>query len=175
MHLIGNMLFLWVFADNIEAVVGNRRFLLFYLLGGLIASGVHIAFEMSVQSGGQFACCMPCAPGSSCEIGDTLCQGFIPSLGASGAISAIMGAYLVMFPGSKVKVLILFFTIQVPAILFLGFWFAEQLIAGMGSLSNLSAQAAGVAWWAHIGGFVFGLLYGLRNRHLTSDLRRVVS
>ena len=173
MHLIGNMLFLWVFADNIEAIIGNKRFLWFYILGGLIASGTHIFFDIIFQSGGSIACCMPCAKGSTCTIGDILCQGSVPSLGASGAISAVMGAYIVMFPKSKVKVLILIFTIQVPAIIFLGLWFGGQLMAGVGSLDVVNAQSAGVAWWAHIGGFVFGLIFGFFNRHLTSDLRLV--
>ena len=173
MHLIGNMLFLWVFADNIEAIVGNKRFLIFYMLGGLAASAAHIFIELTIHPGGSMACCMPCAGGSTCTIDDVLCQGFVPSLGASGAISAVMGAYIVMFPKSKIRVLIFFFTIQVPALLFLGFWFAEQLMSGVGSLSVVSAQSAGVAWWAHIGGFAFGLIFGFLNRHLTASLRQV--
>lgn len=175
MHLIGNMLFLWVFADNIEAVVGNRRFLIFYIMGGLMASGAHIFFDLVTGSPNSLSCCMPCSVVDQCTLQDNLCSGFIPSLGASGAISAIMGAYLIMFPRSTVKVLFFFIMIQVPAILFLGFWFAEQLIAGVGSLNVVSAQSAGVAWWAHIGGFAFGLVYGFFNRHLTKHLTRVAT
>lgn len=135
MHLIGNMLFLWVFADNIEATVGSLPFLIFYLIGGVGASIAHILFN----------------PGST-----------IPAVGASGAIAAIMGAYLIMFPKSKVKVLvlILFRSFQVPAILFLGLWFGQQLISGIGNISISTADTAGIAWWAHIGGFVIGILAG---------------
>ncbi|MEM9848995.1 MAG: rhomboid family intramembrane serine protease, partial [Bacteroidota bacterium] len=123
-HIIGNMLFLWVFADNIEAVVGNARFLIFYILGGLAAHAAHIYFNFDSE---------------------------IPTVGASGAISAVLGAYIIMFPSSRIRVLILFFVVKVPAIIFLGFWIFQQLNAGFASLSQLG-EAAGVAWWAHIGG-----------------------
>ncbi|MEE9374071.1 MAG: rhomboid family intramembrane serine protease [Saprospiraceae bacterium] len=175
MHLIGNMLFLWVFADNIEAVIGNTRFIIFYLLGGFFASGAHIALELLVGGDGSLTCCLPCATGSNCAIDDNLCLGSVPSLGASGAISAVMGAYLVMFPKSTIKVLVFIWTVRVSALLFLGFWFVEQLMSGIGGLSVISAQSAGVAWWAHIGGFVFGLVFGFLNRDATKDLDRVDS
>ena len=134
MHLLGNMLFLWIFADNIEAVVGSGLFLLFYLAGGMVASGVHVLVN----------------PGST-----------VPSIGASGAISAVMGAYLVMFPVSRIKVLILIFfrSIYIPAMVFLGFWIIQQLVSGYYSM-GVAAEETGVAWWAHIGGFAFGLLCG---------------
>lgn len=170
MHLIGNMLFLWVFADNIEAIVGNSRFIIFYLLGGLFASAAHIFIDVSSGGAALSNCCMPCPLPSSCNEAMQLCAGFIPSLGASGAISAVMGAYIVMFPTSKVRMLFFFFVIQVPAIFFLGFWFAEQLFAGVGSLGPVSAQTTGVAWWAHIGGFVFGLVFGLLNRYRMKEV-----
>ncbi len=137
MHLIGNMTFLWVFADNIEAVVGNVKFLIFYILGGIAASYGHIFFN----------------PAST-----------VPCVGASGAISAVLGAYLVMFPSSRIKVLVVYFfrSFMVPAILFLGFWIVQQLISGVGSLgSEAAGSGGGVAWFAHIGGFVFGLAAGL--------------
>lgn len=134
MHLIGNMLFLWVFADNIESTVGSARFLVFYLLGGLAAHAAHIYFNWNST---------------------------IPTVGASGAISAVMGAYLVMFPVSRVKVLVLLFTFRVPAILFLGFWIWQQWLNGTATLNVPTAESSGVAWWAHIGGFVFGILAGL--------------
>lgn len=137
MHLLGNMLFLWVFADNIEATIGSGRFLLFYLLGGLAAHLGHIYFY-------------PDSP--------------IPTVGASGAISAVMGAYLVMFPGSRVLIWFFFFTFRVPAVLFLGFWIWQQWNNGQAALNVTTAEAAGVAWWAHIGGFVFGILAGIRYR-----------
>ena len=134
MHLIGNMLFLWVFADNIEAVAGNIPFLIFYLLGGFAAAGAHLVFNLDSQ---------------------------VPAVGASGAISAVLGAYIVMFPKSKIKMIVLIFfsTFTVPAILFLGFWIVQQFIAGVGSLAE-TADTGGVAWWAHIGGFVFGVIAG---------------
>lgn len=137
MHLIGNMLFLWVFADNIEATIGNFRFLIFYLLGGLAAHAAHIYFNFNSE---------------------------IPTVGASGAISAVMGAYLVMFPTSRVKVLFILFTFRVPALLFLGFWIWQQWMNGTAALNIPTAESAGVAWWAHIGGFVFGAIAGFYYR-----------
>jgi membrane associated rhomboid family serine protease len=137
MHLIGNMLFLWVFGDNIEAVIGNLRFLFFYLVGGLAAHAAHIYFNWN--SG-------------------------IPTVGASGAISAVMGAYLVMFPASRIKMLFFLFTFRVPAFLFLGFWIWQQWASGTASLSVPTAETETVAWWAHIGGFVFGVIAGLYYR-----------
>ena len=136
MHIIGNMLFLWVFADNIEAVIGNIPFLGFYIIGGLAASAAHIFFNTTST---------------------------IPSVGASGAISAVLGAYLVMFPASKIKVLVIYFfkSFTMPAIFFLGLWGIQQFISGFMSLGPATADTAGVAWWAHIGGFVFGVLFGL--------------
>lgn len=157
MHIFGNLLFLWVFADNIEAVIGNFRFLLFYLGGGIIASLAHI--YLGTPATDTLPCCAPC---TGCE-GTVLCAGLIPSLGASGAISAVLGAYLLFFPGSRIKVLIFFITsMNVSAFVFLGLWFIQQLFAGLGSTSDLARQAeSGVAWWAHIGGFVFGLVAGI--------------
>ncbi len=159
MHLIGNMLFLWVFADNIEATVGNFNFLAFYLLGGLAASAIHIWFNI----GGELAnCCMPCGGGLDCAGAVSACPGSIPSVGASGAIAAVLGAYLVMFPKSKIKVLVVYFfrSFQMPAIWFLGIWIGMQLISGMAALGPVTAATSGVAWWAHIGGFFFGVLAG---------------
>ena len=135
MHLIGNMVFLWVFGDNIEAVIGNVPFLVFYLLGGLAASAIHVVFNMGSD---------------------------VPAVGASGAIAAVLGAYLIMFPKSKIKLIVIIFftTFTIPAIYFLGIWIVQQLINGFGSLGPASAHTGGVAWWAHIGGFVFGILAG---------------
>ncbi len=131
MHLIWNMLFLWIFADNIEATIGNFRFLVFYLLGGIMASLAHVFFNT----------------GSS-----------IPTVGASGAISAVLGAYLVLFPTSRIKIFIFFFFIKVPAFIFLGLWIIQQTIEGISSLGLQNVSGGGVAWWAHIGGFVFGFI-----------------
>lgn len=134
MHLIGNMLFLWIFADNIEATIGNFRFLLFYIAGGIIASLVHVAFNL---------------------------DSVVPSIGASGAISAVLGAYLVMFPKSRVKILVIyiFSSFYVSAFIFLGFWIVFQLFNGFSSIGQ-NINSGGVAYWAHIGGFAFGMLYG---------------
>ncbi len=133
MHLIGNMLFLYVFADNIEATVGHVRFFLFYFLGGLAALIAQVI----------------ATPYSA-----------IPMVGASGCISAVLGAYLVMFPKNKVR-LMFFFVIRfwIPAILFLGFWGVQQFLAGYGSIAK-TADTGGVAYWAHIGGFIFGVASG---------------
>lgn len=135
MHLIGNMLFLWVFADNIEAVVGSFNFILFYLIGGVAATLIHGFFNPLSE---------------------------IPVVGASGAISAVMGAYLIMFPASRIKVWIIFLftTAYVPAVLFLGIWIIQQLLSGVGSLGLGVENQGGVAWWAHIGGFIFGIIAG---------------
>lgn len=134
MHLIGNMVFLWIFGDNIEATIGNIRFLLFYLAGGIAASIIHVLLNSHSS---------------------------VPSIGASGAISAVMGAYLVMFPKSRVKVLVIYFfrSFYLPAIVFLGFWIALQLYNGVSTL-GADQNTGGVAHWAHIGGFAFGVVYG---------------
>ncbi len=160
MHLAGNMLFLWVFADNIEATVGSFKFVLFYILGGLAASLGHIYFGMGTE---ELGCCFPCGnvQGIEClpkEI--NRCSGSIPTVGASGAISAVLGAYMVMFPKSQVKVLVLIFfrSFKLSAFIFLGMWIAMQLYSGFSEL-GLSARG-GTAWWAHIGGFVFGVVAG---------------
>ena len=136
-HLLSNMLFLWIFADNIEAVIGSRRFILFYLLGGLAAHALHIYLY----------------PAST-----------IPTVGASGAIAAVLGAYLVMFPSSRVKLLFIVFPFRVPAFLFLGFWIVNQWISGTSTLSEMNTESAGIAYWAHIGGFVFGVIAGFYYR-----------
>jgi membrane associated rhomboid family serine protease len=134
-HLIGNMMFLWVFGDNIEATVGNMTFMGFYLLGGLAATLGQVYM----------------APGSE-----------IPLIGASGAIAAVLGAYLVMFPNSKVDLLILFLLAVIPirAVYFLGIWIVQQLFNGYATLSSVTSNSGGVAWWAHIYGFLFGVLGG---------------
>ncbi len=141
-HLIGNMLFLWVFGDNIEAVLGKIAYLVFYLLGGLGASLAHIFANV----------------GSS-----------IPSVGASGAIAAVLGAYIVMFPHSRVRVLVLAYRVgiaRITALMFIGLWAVTQFFNGIASLGVQTAQTDGVAWWAHIGGFAVGLAVGflLRGR-----------
>lgn len=136
MHLLGNMLYMYIFADNVEATVGHLSFVLFYFLGGLAAGLCHLYFNL----------------GSS-----------VPAVGASGALSAVMGAYIVMFPRSNIRGYLIFFAINVPAWVFLGFWFWQQSSAGYASLSD--SAGTGIAWWAHIGGFVFGVLAGLYFRY----------
>jgi membrane associated rhomboid family serine protease len=133
-HIAGNMLFLWIFGDNIENTLGHLRYLLFYLVCGVLAS---LAYVYSTVFFG----------------GDPL----IPSLGASGAISGVMGAYLLLFPGRRVTVLLFRFITQVPALVVVGLWFVFQLIAGLGVLGDPSS-GDGVAYAAHIGGFVAGLV-----------------
>ena len=137
MHLLGNMLFLWVFADNIEATIGNIPFLCFYLVGGILGSIAHVYFNLGSE---------------------------IPSLGASGAISAVLGAYLIMFPKSKVKVIIFLIIIlrrvSMSALAFLGIWIGIQIFSTFQSLGSAS-QGGGTAWFAHLGGLIFGLLMGV--------------
>ncbi|GJM36006.1 MAG: rhomboid family intramembrane serine protease [Saprospiraceae bacterium] len=137
MHIIGNMLFLWVFADNIEATIGSYRFLIFYLVGGLVAHASHIYFN----------------PGS-----------VVPTVGASGAIAAVMGAYLVMFPRSQVKIFFFFLIFRISAFVFLGIWIWQQWMSGTASIANANVVTDGTAWWAHIGGFVFGVIAGFYYR-----------
>jgi len=129
MHLLGNMLFLYIFGDNVEDTFGHIGYLFFYLLCGIGSGLIHVLFNW----------------GSG-----------IPALGASGAISGVMGAYAVMFPKHQILTFFLIFLIPVPAILILGYWFVLQFVAGINGLGM--ATAGGVAWWAHIGGFLMGAL-----------------
>ncbi len=133
-HLLGNMLYLWIFGDNIENRLGHKKYLLFYLLTGIIASLCHV-FSTSILGG------------------NTL----IPSLGASGAISGVLGGYLILFPRRKVNVLLLRFIVAVPAIVALGFWIVFQVISSVGMLGG-SGSGGGVAYAAHIGGFIAGMI-----------------
>jgi membrane associated rhomboid family serine protease len=130
MHLGGNMLYLWIFGDNIERAMGSARYVVFYLVCGLAAGLAHIWF-----SGGST----------------------IPSVGASGAISGVLGGYLLLFPHNRVRVLTRAGVTSVPAIVVLGFWIVIQLISQVGSIAQTS-EGGGVAYMAHIGGFVAGLL-----------------
>ena len=132
-HIFGNMLFLMIFGDNIENRLGHLRYLLFYLICGIIASLAHVF--VSVSSGSS-----------------TL----IPSLGASGAISGVLGGYLLLFPKRRVRVVMFYQLMEVPAIVAIGIWFAFQLISGIGILGG--TEGGGVAYGAHIGGFIAGLL-----------------
>lgn len=135
LHLIGNMLYLWIFGDNIEDRMGHGRYLVFYLLCGYAAALAHAVFN----------------PGSS-----------LPAIGASGAVAGVLGAYLVLFPHARVMTLIPFgFYIamrELPALFVLGLWFVMQLFTGVASIGVSTAETGGVAWFAHIGGFVAGLV-----------------
>jgi membrane associated rhomboid family serine protease len=132
-HLGGNMLYLWIFGDNIENRLGHKRYILFYLITGIIASLSHVfSTVMSTQNS------------------------MVPSLGASGAISGVLGAYLMMFPKRTVRMFVIRTVVSVPSYVALGGWIALQVISGLGLLGGSSG--GGVAYAAHIGGFIAGLL-----------------
>jgi membrane associated rhomboid family serine protease len=135
LHIGGNMLFLWIFGNNVEDSTGRLRYLAFYLAGGLAALGLQVAV----------------APGAE-----------TPTLGASGAIAAVLGGYIVLYPRARVLtvVFILFFftVIELPALVMLGVWFAEQALFGAAGLTNPTGGSGGVAYFAHVGGFAFGLV-----------------
>jgi membrane associated rhomboid family serine protease len=135
MHLFGNMLFLWIFGDNLEHSLGRARYLIFYLVTGLIASLAHVI--------------------STFVFGD---NPFIPSLGASGAISGVLGGYLVLYPKKSVRVIMLRVITTVPAIVAIGLWFVFQLISAFGVIGAGPQSGGGVAFMAHIGGFIAGLV-----------------
>jgi membrane associated rhomboid family serine protease len=135
-HLAGNMLFLWIFGDNIEDRLGHVKYIIFYLLCGVLASLAHVFTTAAVASQ---------------EAGM-----LVPSLGASGAISGVLGGYILLHPSRRVTVLLFRFFTQVPAWVAIGIWFAFQLVSGLGMLGQGSEQG-GVAYAAHIGGFVAGL------------------
>jgi membrane associated rhomboid family serine protease len=135
MHIIGNMLFLWIFGDNVEDRMGHGRFVVFYLLSGLIAAMAHVWSDPT---------------------------SVVPTIGASGAVAGVMGAYFVLYPHSRILTLIpIFFFIQIveiPAVVFLGLWFLLQLVSGVGSalLPAGSGMTGGIAFWAHVAGFAAG-------------------
>lgn len=145
-HLISNMLALYIFGDNVEDRMGSGRYLLFYLLSGLAAAFIHIAFNPTSR---------------------------LPTVGASGAISGVLAAYLILFPTSRVITLIpLFFLpwfVEIPALFYLGFWFISQLLNGFLTIATGAQAFGGVAWWAHVGGFIAGLLltpFFIRRRYV---------
>jgi len=130
LHLAANMYFLWLFGDNVESKLGHWRYLFFYFLCGLCATATHLYFNQSSH---------------------------VPSVGASGAISGILGAYFIFFPAATIFVsFLIFFKIPLPAFLFLGFWFAGQFFSGLDT-TGTGAAASNIAFWAHIGGFVAGM------------------
>ena len=129
-HLFSNMLFLWIFGDNVEDRMGHLRFVVFYVLCGLAAAVLQVAVEAG---------------------------SIVPMVGASGAIAGVLGAYLVLFPQSRVLTLMVIVFVEVPASLLLGLWFATQVLSGLGTLSLVQPEdLGGVAFWAHAGGFAAG-------------------
>lgn len=145
-HIIGNMLFLWAFGRSLEDALGHGKFLGFYFTVGVIAGLVHVAFNVDSR---------------------------MPTVGASGAIAGVMGAYMITFPRAEIRTLIFLFvfvtTIDIPAVLLLAFWFLSQLTSGYGSIAHTHVTDSGVAWFAHIGGFLAGILLvrslGVRDRY----------
>jgi len=135
MHVLGNMLYLYIFGDNVEDTLGHGRYLLFYLACGVASFAVQIGFQ----------------PASA-----------VPNVGASGAIAGVLGAYFFLFPRARVVTLLPLFifltTIEIPAVVFLGLWFLLQFLSGTVSLGR-AAATGGVAWWAHVGGFVAGVVF----------------
>lgn len=139
LHLFGNMLFLWIFGDNVEDRVGRTRYLIFYLLAGLAGTLAQFALM----------------PGST-----------VPNVGASGAIAGVLGAYILMFPQKRVDVLLGRSVVAMPAILVIGAWIAFQIVGGFGSFASMDENTGGVAYMAHIGGFAAGFLMAFLLRGL---------
>jgi membrane associated rhomboid family serine protease len=150
-HLLGNMLFLWIFGNNVEDALGTVRYVVFYFLGGFAATATQTFVTLMFAS--DF-------------------DATIPNLGASGAVSAVLGGYIVLLPHARVLTLIVFILREVPAVLFLGIWFGFQLLEGSSSLGHPEG-GGGVAFFAHIGGFVAGAAIGLLIRGTASGRRRL--
>ena len=135
LHLAGNMLFLWIFGNNVEDAMGRVKFVIFYLLGGLAAIAGQVAIDPDA---------------------------IVPTIGASGAVAAVLGGYILLYPRARVItiIFIIFFfgLVELPAMVILGFWFLQQIAFGFWDISNPTGDGGGVAYFAHIGGFVFGLL-----------------
>jgi len=142
LHILGNMWFLWIFGGNVEDRLGSFTYLIFYLICGIGSSVSQLLFSWGSH---------------------------VPSLGASGAISGVLGAYVVLFPGSRILTLvplfIIWFTARIPAVIFIGVWFLVQFLSGIGRLGAPgSVNAGGVAWWAHVGGFLLGMFLAQGSR-----------
>ncbi len=135
LHLIGNMWFLWIFGDNVEDILGHGKFLAFYLISGVAAALIHVLFNLGSP---------------------------VPTIGASGAIAGVMGAYMVKFPHSRIVTLVPIFvfitTMEIPAGVILLYWFVIQFFSGVGSMGYSHISQGGVAWFAHVGGFLVGML-----------------
>jgi membrane associated rhomboid family serine protease len=135
LHLLSNMLALYIFGDNVEDRLGHGRYLAFYLICGFAAAATHIIFNTASQA---------------------------PTIGASGAISGVLGAYFILYPRARVITLIMIFIlpwiVEIPAVIYLGFWFLSQLLNGVLSITASAQSFGGVAWWAHAGGFLTGII-----------------
>ena len=133
LHLASNMVFLWVFGDNVEDALGHLRYVVFYLLGGVSAVVLHVALNQ---------------------------HSFTPTIGASGAVAAVLGGYLLLYPRAKISVLVLplwfFGVLSVPSLVVIGVWFLLQLFSGVASIGVSADISSGIAYWAHVGGFVAG-------------------
>jgi len=141
LHIIGNMWFLWIFGPDVEEQLGHFWYLGFYLICGIGSGAAQAAFSWGSR---------------------------VPAIGASGAISGVLGAYILFFPSSRILTLvplfIIWFTARLPAWVFIALWFVVQFLSGVNSLGSAAASAGGVAWWAHIGGFLLGVLLALPKR-----------
>jgi membrane associated rhomboid family serine protease len=135
-HILGNMLFLAVFGKNVEDAFGHLRYLAFYVAGGFVAMMTQALMTL---------------------VAGTAAEAHVPNLGASGAIAAVLGAYYVLFPDSRVLTLVFVFLVRIPAWVFLGVWFLYQFVEGNFGLFSASANGGGTAFFAHVGGFLFGL------------------
>ena len=144
MHIGGNMLYLWIFGDNVEHRFGHALFLIFYLVSGLFASVAQIALDP---------------------------DGIIPNLGASGAIFGVLGAYLVLFPRNKVKTVVMYYVVSMPAIFVIGIWAAMQAYFTFGAVMSTEQSGGGVAYAAHLGGMVAGIVRGLIARGILKEER----
>ena len=136
-HILGNMLFLAIFGKNVEDAFGHARYLAFYIAGGFVATMTQTAVTL---------------------LAGTATAARVPTLGASGAIAAVLGAFIVLYPTARIRSLVLVFFVQIPAWVYLGGWFLYQLVEGNAGLTSSAANGGGVAFFAHVGGFVFGAL-----------------
>jgi membrane associated rhomboid family serine protease len=127
-HLAGNMLFLWIFGDNVEDFFGHIPYLFFYVICGIGSGLLHVLFNLTST---------------------------VPAVGASGAISGVMGAYILLYPRARILTLVVIFPLPVPAVIFLGLWYVWQFLSGIDALGR--GASGGVAWWAHVGGFLLGM------------------
>jgi hypothetical protein len=150
-HILGNMLFLAIFGKNVEDAFGHLRFLLFYFAGGFVAMMIQTFMTLVFASAAA---------------------GHVPNLGASGAIAAVLGAYFILYPGSRILTVVLVFFVRIPAWIFLGLWFLYQFVEGNFGIFSAHANGGGTAFFAHVGGFLFGVLVArlLADSRATSQL-----